>query len=163
VDGKELLLTRRSVRSFVEKPVPDEILRELFEICRYAPTSRNSQSCYFVVIRDSRIRNRLASVRGRNSAPIGKAPLAVAICSDPAGSRRHVQDGCIAAYHFILAAWHLGLGTCWIGGLDRDDVKEAVNIPKEHYVATVTPVGYPEETPTAPRRKPAEELVKATL
>ena len=163
MDGKELLLTRRSVRSFIEKPVSDEILQEVLEICRYAPTSKNSQAYYFVVIRDSHIRNRLAGLRGRNSAPIGKATLAVAICSDPAGSQRHVQDGCIAAYHFSLAAWHLGLGTCWIGGMDRDDVKEALNIPKEHYVATVTPLAYPGKTPTTPARRPAAELVKGTL
>ena len=86
--------------------------------------------------------------------------MAVAICSDPDKSRRHIQDGVIAAYHFMLAAWFYGLGTCWIAAMDRDDVKDKLGIPKHHYVATITPLGYPEFIPEPPPRKPAKEFVK---
>ena len=102
----------------------------------------------------------LGGLRGESSAPIARARLAVAICSDPGISKRHVQDGCIAAYHFILAAWIFGLGTCWIAAMDRDDVKEVIGVPREHYVATVTPVGYPAKIPQMPERKRAEEFVR---
>lgn len=158
--GDELLITRRSIRDFQDKDVPDDILWKIFEICRYSPTSKNSQSYYFVVIRNREKINYLASVRGINSSPIGKAPLAVAICSDPSKSRRYVQDACIAAYHFILAAWTFGLGTCWIAAMDRDDVKKLLGIPLNHYIATVTPLGYPSFVPAPPERRPAIEMVK---
>jgi len=158
--GDELLLTRRSIRYFRDEDVSDEVLWKIFEICRFSPTSKNSQSYYFIVIRDRKILDFLASLRGSSSAPIGRAPLAVAICSDPSKSRRHVQDACIAAYHFILTAWFFGLGTCWIAAMDRDDVKEMLGIPKDHYIATITPLGYPEYLPSPPPRRPAREMVR---
>jgi nitroreductase len=160
MDGKAALTTRRSIRHFTEQPLTEGILRKLFEVCRYAPTSRNSESYYFIVIREPETLERLAGVRDESSAPIARAGTAVAVCADSSKSQRHVQDGCIAAYHFLLSAWLFGLGTCWIGAMDRDDVKDALGIPREHYVATVTPIGYPAETPTAPDRRPAGEIFR---
>ena len=157
--GDELLLTRRSIRQFQDTVIPDELLWKLFEICRFAPTSRNCQSYRFIVIRDRKVLEFLSALRGGSSAPIAKAPMAVAICTDPDITGQPVQDGCIAAYHFTLAAKAFGLGTCWIAAMDRIDVKEALGIPQEHYIATITPLGYPAERPQAPPRKPANELV----
>ena len=80
--------------------------------------------------------------------------MAVAIVADSEISKRYVQDGCIAAYHFLLAAWYYGLGTCWIAAMDGEEVKEMLAINQNHYVATVTPLGYPEgDIPPMPERK----------
>ena len=160
MDKETLLTERRSIRQFEGKDVPDELLWKIFELCRFAPTSMNTESYSFVVLRDKEKMKSIASLRGSASAPIAKAPLAVAICSDPGVSRRHVQDGCIAAYHFLLSCWQHGLGTCWIAAMDRDEVKEILNIPDNHYVATVTPVGYPARIPKAPPRRSVEEMVR---
>jgi nitroreductase len=160
IDGQQLILTRRSVRRFTDEPVSEETLWEVLDVCRYAPTSRNSQSYYLVVVRDRKMLEWLSGVRGMNSEPIGRAKAAVAIVADPAKSQRHVQDGCIAAYHFLLAAWLYGLGTCWIAAMDRDDVKEKLSIPRDHTIATVTPVGYPAESPPTPQRRTKEEIVR---
>ena len=143
--GDEMLLSRRSVRDFEETGIPEEILTQVLDLSRFAPTSRNSQSYYFKLIKDRQILTSLSETRGKFSAPISKAPLAVAICSDPDLSKRHVQDGCIAAYHFTLAAWFFGLGTCWIAAMDREDAKEMLEIPQNHYIATITPLGYPKQ------------------
>jgi nitroreductase len=145
--GDELLLTRRSIRKFKDKTVPDELFNDVLNNSRFAPTSMNRQGYYFKVIRDRKILEFLAGTRGSSSKPIANGPLAVAICSDPNVTKRAIQDGCIAAYHFILAAWNYGLGTCWIAAMDRDDVKEILNIPKDHYIATITPVGFPDKFP----------------
>jgi nitroreductase len=147
----ELMRTRRSIRKYEPTAPPAEVIGKLFELCRFAPTSMNAQSYYFKIIDDRSILENLAQIREKGSLPIGNAPMAVAICSDPGLSRRHIQDGCIAAYHFLLAAWSLGLGTCWIAAMDRDEVREMLNIPRDHYIATITPLGYPirrdKETP----------------
>ncbi|MBD3168312.1 MAG: nitroreductase [candidate division Zixibacteria bacterium] len=154
MNGDELLLTRRSVRKFDDEQIDRVTLNRLFELCRWAPTSHNCQSYYFRIIGDKSILQFLSETRGSSTAPIGRAPVAVAICVDPGLTKRPEQDGCIAAYHFILSAWYFGLGTCWIAAMDRDDVKEKLEIPKEHYIATVTPVGYPvKRPPKAPERK----------
>ena len=160
VDGRSLLVGRRSIRSFTPERVPDEVLWQVFELCRFAPTARNSQSYDFVAIRDRGRLDWLASLRGASSAPLARAGLAVAITADPARSKRHLQNGCIAAYHLLLAARVFGLGTCWIGAMDRDDVKDALQIPRERFVATITPVGYPAESPETPPRRPKEEMVR---
>ena len=158
--GDDLLMTRRSIRKFEDTIIPDETLWKLFELCRYAPTSHNSQPYYFVVIKDRNKLEFLSRLRGKSSTPIAKAPIAVAICADPESSKRHLQDGCIAAYHFVLAAKLLGLGTCWIAAMDREDAKRALDIPQSHYIATITPLGYPAETPNTPSRKPASDIVR---
>lgn len=160
VEGIELLEGRRSVRKYRGEEVSEETMRKLYETCRFAPTSRNSQSYYFVPIEDREIVEFMAERRGSNSAPIAEAPMAVAICCDPGKTGRPKQDGDIAAYHFMLTAWSHGLGTCWIAAMDREDVKEKLGIPQDHYVATVTPLGYPKEVPEAPSRKEAREFVK---
>jgi nitroreductase len=141
--GDDLLRSRRSIRKFKDKDVNGDILNKILDLSRWAPTSVNTQGYYFKIIRDKELLEKLASTRGKSSSPIARAPVAVAICSDPAITRRHIQDGCIAAYHFMLAAWYYGLGTCWIAAMDRDDVKDWLNIPHDHYIATITPLGYP--------------------
>ncbi|MFO7991712.1 MAG: nitroreductase family protein [Thermoplasmata archaeon] len=163
LDGEELLLRRRSIRDYEEKEIDKDTLWKLFELCRWAPTSMNSESYYFVPIHDRDVLEKLGTIRGASSQPISNAPMAVAICSDPGKTKRKKQDGCIAAYHFMLAAKLFGLGTCWIADMDRDEVKELIEVPKEHYVATVTPLGYPVSLPDAPERDPVEDYVKKPI
>ena len=91
---------------------------------------------------------------------INKAGIAVAVCVDPAVTKRVPDDAYIAAYHFLLAAHTHGLGTCWIGDMDREEVKDLLQIPHAHFVATVTPLGFPDEIPEAKNRKPAYDLLK---
>ncbi len=156
----EILISRRSIRNFTDDPVSQEVLDNIFEVCRFVPTSQNSQPYYFKIITNPKTLNWIAQTRAGNSAPIGKATMAVAVCTNPEVSSRHIQDGCIAAYHFILSAWSYGIGTCWIAAMDREDVKEVLNIPKEHFIATITPIGYPAETPETPERQDKSWFVR---
>ncbi len=161
LSGENLLLTRRSIRRFKDSEVPAEVLRQVLDISRFAPTSRNSQPYYFKVIKDQEILQFLSQTRGTSSAPIAQAPMAIAVCSDPELSKRHIQDACIAAYHLLLAAWFFGLGTCWIAAMDRQDVKTRLDIPQNHYIATITPMGYPDRPlPEAPPRKELAEFIR---
>lgn len=159
--GDELLVARRSVRRFLPTPISPETMQQLWGLCRFAPTSMNTQSYYFKIIQDLPTLEWLAGTRGQSSAPIDNGLLAVAICSDPSLTKRPEQDGCIAAYHFLLAARHLGLGTCWIAAMNRDDVKERLGIPADHYIATITPLGYPaKRNPRMPERKEADWFLR---
>ncbi len=154
LNGEQLLLTRRSIRHFTDEQIPDNILNKVLDLSRFAPTARNTQPYYFKIITDKTMLHRLAETRSKNSSPINRAPMAVAIISDPEISTRHEQDGCIAAYHFLLAARQYGLGTCWIAAMDTDEVKDILGVDHNHYIATITPLGYPEgDTPPCPVRK----------
>ena len=159
LNGKELLMKRRSIREFKDKEISKDVLHELFELSRFAPTANNSQASYFVVVTDKKALEELASVRG-GSAPIARAPMAIAICVDPDKTSRPMEDGCIASYHFMLAARFYCLGTCWTADMNRENVKQMLNISQNHLVTTVTPLGYPVKEPDMPTRKPKEEFVK---
>ncbi len=156
----DVLTKRRSARSFTQKVVSDDLLRSVFELCRYSPTSMNTQSYYYVVIRDQKTIKTLSEIRDSASSPLVQSQLNIAICVDPAKTRRKEEDGIIAAYHFILSCENHGLGTCWIADMNRDNVKEMLNIPKEHYIATITPVGYSKiKSRMLPRRREISEFV----
>jgi nitroreductase len=152
----ELLRERRSVRQFTEQPLSESHIMRVLELCRWAPSARNQQPCLYTVIRNRDLIDRLAQIRDRSSSPIGRAPVAVAVSADPALSNRFIQDSCIAATYLILAAETLGLGSCWIADMDRDEIKELLGLPLNHYIATVTPLGFPLVTPAPPERNPAE-------
>ncbi|MDZ7672069.1 MAG: nitroreductase family protein [Halanaerobiales bacterium] len=160
LSGKELLLNRRSYREYSDREVSDEVIKKVIDISRYAPTSMNSQSYYFKIIRDRELICDLSTIRKTASEPIKKAPIAVAICSDNELSNRYKQDGDIAAYHFMLAARLYNLGTCWIADMDRESIKKKLNIPIEHYIATITPVGYIKEETKAPKRKEIAKYIR---
>ncbi len=155
--GDELLSTRRSIRKFKDDPPSQETIDKLFENCRHAPTSMNTQGYYFILIKNKEKQRQLSEIRGASSSPIKNSSYAVAICSDPSVTKRAVQDGCIAAYHLIISAWNLGIGTCWIADMDRPEVKEILEIPDDHYVATVTPFGYPLKWPAKIIEKKSKE------
>lgn len=159
--GEELLVHRRSVRKFKRKAVPQEVIDELVEVSRWAPTALNSQSFYFRIILEKEVISDLSYIKGQSSEPLRNAPVAVAICADPSLSSHFVQDACLGAFQFILAAWYHGLGTCWIGNMDSKRVKKLLKIPQEHFVATVTPLGYPSKLPIPlPDRKDGSWFVR---
>jgi nitroreductase len=71
-----------------------------------------------------------------------------------------VQDGCIAAYHLLLAAKAFGLGTCWVTDMDNPTVKGLLNVPDEDYIACLTPIGFPAESKPVPQRHQLMEFVR---
>lgn len=156
--GDELLRQRRSYRKFKKKDIPMQKIEKIFEDCRFAPTSMNSQSYYYIVIKNREKIEKLASIRGASSQPIKESPIAVAICASNKKTKRLQQDGDIAAYHFILSAFNYGLGTCWIADMNREKVKEILNIPKKDFVSTVTPLGYPKNYKDLPERRSLKKI-----
>jgi len=159
--GDDLLLSRRSTRRFKDEPVSDDTLNKVINLSRWAPTSHNTQGYYFKIIKDRDLIKKLSEIRGKSSSPIARSPYAIVICSDPSITSRDIQDACIAAYHFMLSARFYGVGTCWIADMDRDEAKKMLGIPQEHYIATITPFGYPEKLPMeAPERKEREHFIR---
>lgn len=160
LSASDNLIHRRSIRKYKDQEISSEILDNIFEECRYLPTAMNRQTYYFVVIKNQEIIEKLAEVRPGASAPIGKAKMAIAVCIDSTKTKRIHEDGYIASYHLLLTAHNHGLGTCWIADMDRENVKEILGIPQDHFIATVTPIGYPDEFKPLPERREKEEFVR---
>lgn len=149
-DAEELLLSVRNVRRFRDAPVPHEVLSDIFKRCYHIPISGSNESFYFLMIQNDIKRQKLIQLAGESSQVIATAPLVIAICTNPAQSPRHVQDGIIIAYHFMLTARLFNLATCWIHDLNRENVKELLEIPSSHHIVTITPLGYPLEKESEP-------------
>lgn len=77
----EAIKTRRSVRQFKDTTIHDEIIHEMLEAARLAPSPGNSQGYVFGVIRDSVLKSQLAKAAG-NQMWIATAPVVFACCGD---------------------------------------------------------------------------------
>ena len=160
----EAIKTRRSVRSYQDRPVEEEKLQQVLEAGRLAPSSANRQEWRFVVVRDAGTRMNLMSA-AKNQPFVGQAPVIIACCAETdqhvmtCGEMCYSIDVAIAVDHMTLAAWELGLGTCWIGAFYADQVREILGIPEEVPVVELLALGYPEKVPSPTGRLPMEEIV----
>jgi nitroreductase len=75
------------------------------------------------------------------------------------GQPRYTIDLSIATAYMILKAYEEGLGTCWLGSYDERAVKKVLEVPDEVRVVSITPLGYPDESPAPRPRKPIDEIV----
>ncbi|OPY49396.1 MAG: nitroreductase A [Methanosaeta sp. PtaU1.Bin060] len=160
MDLMEAIRGRRSIRSFLDRPVEDEKLQAVLEAGRLAPSARNMQDWRFIVVKDEPTRHRLAEA-ARKQAFVGQAPVVIAACGTSdlvmtCGQPAYAIDVAIAVDHMTLAAFSLGLGTCWIGAFYEDQVKEILGVPESARVVALLPLGYPAEPP---RQTPRNNLV----
>lgn len=154
----EVIKKRRSVRRFRPEAVPDEALKMMAEAARLAPSAGNRQPWRFVVVKDPERKAKLAEAC-RMQAFIANAGAIIVALSDPKSSPRwHALDTMIAIEHMVLVAAELGLGTCWIGAFDAEEVKRIVNAPQDLNVVAVLPVGRPVEIPPSRPRKMMSEI-----
>ena len=156
---------RRSIRRYRPDPVPGEMVEQLLEAGRWAPSASNRQPWAFIVVRDEMIRRQVAQHAAYyfiRWAHVAEAPLLIVLCGD-AGNRVYRQflqeDVGLAGGQIMLQAKALGLGTCWIGALDRKAIAGILKLPNRMEIVGLLTVGFPAEDPPPPPRKPLAEIV----
>lgn len=111
------LLTRRSVRKYSDKQVPDELLDQVLTAGLYAPTGMNTQNVIMVAVRDPETRDLLsrlnAAVMGREGDPFYGAPCVIVVLGN-AEKYPAVENGSLVMGNLMNAAHAAGLGSCWI-------------------------------------------------
>lgn len=149
--------TRKSIRAYLDKPVEEEKLTMIMEAARLAPSASNKQEWRFVIVRDAETRKKIIPAAG-NQSFVGQAPVVIAACAETDG---HVMacgqpcypiDVAIALDHITLRAVELGLGTCWIGHFNENEIKQILKIPDNIRVVGLMPLGYPAD-PSAIEKK----------
>jgi nitroreductase len=163
-----LLKSRRSIRRYRPDPVPDEMVTQLLEAGRWAPSASNRQPWTFIVVQDEAIRQQIgqhAAYYFVRWAHVAEAPLIIVLCGDT-GKRLYRQflheDIGLAGSQIMLQAKVLGLGTCWVGGVDMAEKKQIaaiLKLPEHLEVVGLLTVGFPAEDPPPPPRKPLTEIV----
>ena len=161
----EAIATRKSVRSWADKPVEEEKLHRVLESMRLAPSAKNVQEWRFVVVTDAEARAQLTEA-AYGQRFVGEAPVVVVACAETDRRTMHcghlafLVDVAIAIDHLTLAATEEGLGTCWIGKFDPDRVRDILGIPAEIEVVELIPLGYPADpSRTEKKRLPLAEMV----
>jgi nitroreductase len=163
MDLYEVMKSRYSVRSYLNKPVEQEKLDRILDAARLAPSGSNRQPWKFVVVRDAEMRKKLVSACS-NQEFVGQAPVviaAVGLTPDrimSCGVPGDPVDVAIALEHVALAATAEGLGTCWVGAFNQDQTRALLGIPANAKVIEVMTLGYPADNLRPKTRKPVKEL-----
>ncbi len=180
MDAIDMIVERRSVRKYKEEKVSHELLTEIVEIAKYAPSWANYQIARYTFIDNENKIKKIAEkgVKGftYNVKTLENAK-GVAILSyvkgksgkfDPSspeyitekGNEWEMFDAGIACQTFCLAAHAKGVGTCIFGVIDDNIITEVAELPEEETVAAVIVYGYPDEKPEKTKRKDVEKLVR---
>ncbi|MCX7705524.1 MAG: nitroreductase family protein [bacterium] len=169
MDFYQVIKTRRSIRSYKKTDIPEDVLKKVLNAARIAPSGSNRQPWKFIVVRDKERIKKLAQLC-HNQSFIAQAPVVIAGCGRNIhynrggwmGDYSVIVDVAIAFDHLTLAARAEGLGTCWIGSFDNDEIKKYLGIPDDYNVIALTPLGYPESENLfgeTSDRLPIEEIV----
>ena len=171
----ETICNRRSIRRYQEKDIPDEVLHKVLEAARWAPSWANTQAWEFVVVKDRSIKEKIqATVNNRNPSYLAlvNAPILLVVCGQlkksgyyneqyptKFGSEWFMYDLGLATQNLCLAAHDSGLGTVIVGLFDHDRVGEVINLPGNHEVLVLIPLGYPDQDPKPPKRRERDEFI----
>jgi nitroreductase len=134
---------------------------------RPRPLPGTSRARKYVIITRKRDGQSLA-MAAYGQSQIETAPLIIVVCADvdcsssrygDRGSLYAIQDADAATMCLLLAAHDMGLGACWNGAFDDQIVREALGLEEHVLPVAIISLGWPAESPNAPPRRAAEELV----
>ena len=144
----DAIKTRRTIRKFTEDPVSHEVIEKIVEASAYAPSWKNTQTARYIIIEETALKNKIAkeAVMGFewNTGIILGAPVLVVLASVP-GKSGYEKDGAYSTSK--KDKWEMF--DAGIAGLD-----DTLN------VSALIAIGHPAIQPTAPARKPVQELIQ---
>lgn len=158
----DAIRTRRSVRFFDGRPVPQEAVRAILAAGMAGPTAVNSRDWSFLVVTERETLDRMAAANGPAADPLKRAPLGILLCGDLDRSfikapDYWIIDGAIAGQNMLLAAHELGLGGVWLGTWPQEEKMAAqaalFKLPENVRPHSLFAFGYPLPPEQDPRRK----------
>ena len=162
------IASRREVRDYADRPLPEDVQRRILDAGRLAGSSKNSQPWRFVIVETPELREQLAELV-YEPGNIRGAGLIVALAVSGKGPASFDAGRC--AQNMLLAAWGEGVGSCPNGMPDPDAVGSLLGLREGERPAIVLTFGYPakprdpsgrsaEEWSAGAGRKPLDELVQ---
>ncbi len=183
----EAIQSRRSIRKFKPEPVPDEVIDQMLEAARLAPSARNRQPWRFQVVKDPALKEKVFKDTVFGAEHVLEAPVVIVCGSEtlafaeghqlaPAGAgsfgmgsedRDDIKqlipeaqfNTAIAVEHMVLAGTALGLGTCWVQRIRCGQIAKMLGWPRHIVVCTLLLVGYPDEDPPPRPRLALEDMM----
>jgi nitroreductase len=154
----EALLTRRSIRRYQDRQVPEEVVREILVAAMHAPSANDEQPWQFVVIDDRRLLDAIPGIHPW-AQMARTAPLAILVCGDMRlvlNQGFWAQDCAAATENLLLAAWDHGVGSVWCGihpDADREQAfRRLLGLPEPVVPFALVVLGYPAGPPPRVQR-----------
>ena len=111
------MITRRSIRSFSDKSIPEDVLSQIIEAGVFAASGRNKQAPIVIAVTDKETRDRIsranARIMGTDTDPFYGAPVILIVLARK-DVPTYLYDGSLVMGNLMLAAHSLGVGSCWI-------------------------------------------------
>lgn len=147
------------MRKYENKEIPKEIISQILEAGRQAPSAANKQPIRFIVVNDGEITKNFSNALFNRF--IKDAPMVIVGCADVTSlltGKWAVIDTTIALQNMVIAAWSFGVGSCWIGAFDEEKIKQLLKISGSWKIVALVTFGYPAEEPKPKNKKAVEEL-----
>jgi nitroreductase len=161
----EAIRSKRAIRKFLDKPLPDDVVLAILNAGRRSQSSKNEQPWQFIAIRDKSILTSLSEC-GTWAGHLSGAALGVAILTpDPTSNFQFMFDAGQAAAFMQLAAWEMGVGSVPASLYEAEKARGILDFPREWHVRIALSFGYPADeakmsaAPKKGGRRPLEEMV----
>jgi nitroreductase len=166
MEAWDAIRSRRNVRTYLPKPIPDAELDRIAEAGWRAPSASNRQHWDFVIVTDRHQLEELSTV-WRGAGHIASAPAAIAlVVPAPPDERTKLIDQYDlgqATLAMTIAATDLGIGTGHSSVGDQERARAILGVPADHIVSYLLGIGYPADRPiqpiSKPNRRPLSEVV----
>ena len=152
-----LIKNRYSVRDFLPDPLPQEVIDDMIEAARLAPSAQNRQPWRYVIITEPEKIKELTKhtgLIGLSNYFIKDAPCLVIACADVKKNLKlnqqdyYLVDVAISFHQMILAAWAHGVGSCWMAAFNEEKLARYLELPKNYRIVAMSPFGYPRDSKT---------------
>jgi len=156
----EKIKSRRTIRKYARKNVPEEVLLKCVDAARLSPSGANRQPLKYIIINDQKLLKEVFnSLSWAGYLPDYKPseeemPRAyVVILLDKSLRKNPGHDVGIAAMSTSMVAYDEGLGSCILGSVDREKLRKVLNVPDGLDIVLVVALGYPVENPVVDKMK----------
>ena len=152
----EIIIKRRTIRRFKQEEVSENILNKLANAGRLAPSGANLQPLEFIIVNETESVDKVfpalkwaGYIAPAGNPPEGMRPMAyiIVLINTEIRSQGGEVDAAAAIENMILTALEDGIGSCWLGAIDRDQLRKIFKIPQKYRVDSVLALGYPDESP----------------
>jgi nitroreductase len=157
--GATVIKSRRSVRSYTDADISDEIIKDVLESARLAPTAMNVQPWLIGVVKEKETLASLADLADHGKFISGANVCFAVFCEKDA--KYYLEDGCAATENIILCLQAYGVGSCWVAGDKKgyaEDVRKLLQVPEKYTLVSLIPAGLPKEI-LMPKKKMIKEIV----
>jgi len=152
----KLMETRRSIRQFKQKSIPQEFIENCVSTARLAPSARNLQPLEFVYIDNEKLVQEIfpllkwaGYIHPEGNPEKGREPVGylVILVNKEIYDNNYKYDAGAAIENFILSTWSYGIGSCWLLSVNRPKLRSLLKIKEKYEIDSVVALGYPDEEP----------------